>query len=161
MEPRRRLLILVLFLTAVAACQAAERKVVPDGLTRAWTYNAAAPSLMPGATLDSLLAPEQDLPTSRRIGLWARRFAADSTNVYCFGLKPGGYVSEGRLVDDVHVDCISLLYRVTELAQARTARDAVASAFAMPTMRQRDDDPVLHPGPVGDQADPRSPRSGE
>ncbi len=129
MDPRRRLILAVLALVAVGACHGGERKIIPAPLSRVWAYNAQAPQLRREATLDSLLAQEQGLPTAHRIGLWARRFRADTTNVYCFGPKPGGYVSEGRLVDDAHVDCISLLYRVCELAQARTARDAVTVAL--------------------------------
>jgi hypothetical protein len=107
----------------------AERKPASARLAKLYAYNAASPLLYPAATLDSLLAAEQALPTAQRIGLWARRFLADTTNVYCFGLKPGGYVAEGRLVDDDKLDCISLLYRVTELARAHDTVDAVTVAL--------------------------------
>jgi len=88
--------------------------------------NLAVPTL---AAVDSLLALEQPSPTARRIGLWARRFHADGSFTYRFGLSEGGYVSEGRLVPGKHQDCVSFLYRTTELARATDARDAVLIAL--------------------------------
>ena len=48
---------------------------------------------------------------------------------YLFGLSEGGYAREGEIVDDLHVDCVSLLYRCAELARASSADDAVAWAL--------------------------------
>ncbi len=55
------------------------------------------------------------------MGAWARRFVAADRATYCFGLADSGYVSLGRLVLDRRQDCISLMYRTTELARAPTA----------------------------------------
>jgi hypothetical protein len=132
MTALRTLLLLILLTLATTSCAQtapADRKPASPRLAKLYAYNAASPLLFPAATLDSLLAAEQQLPTAQRIGLWARRFLADSTHVYCFGPKPGGYVAEGRLVDDDKLDCIALLYRVTELARAHDAVDAVTVAL--------------------------------
>ncbi len=135
MAALRALLLMIVLATATTGCaQTAppanvDPKPASPRLAKLYAYNAASPLLFPAATLDSLLAAEQQLPTAQRIGLWARRFLADSTHVYCFGLKPGGYVAEGRLVDDDKLDCIALLYRVTELARAHDAVDAVTVAL--------------------------------
>jgi len=88
--------------------------------------NLAVPTL---AAVDSLLALEQPLPTAQRIGLWARRFHADGSFDYCFGLADGGYVDDGLLVPGKRQDCVSFLYRTTELARATDARDAVLVAL--------------------------------
>jgi len=80
---------------------------------------------MPVATEDSLLAAEFDQTTAAKVGQWARRFAADDEVSYLFGPLAGGYVADGEIVSDYQQDCVSLLYRVGELARARDARDAV------------------------------------
>jgi len=92
--------------------------------------NLAVPTVAPPARLDSLLAAEQDLPAPARVGRWARRFLAWGQAEYRFGPAAGGYVAEGRLVPGRTQDCISLLYRLTELALATDARDAVHLALA-------------------------------
>jgi hypothetical protein len=86
---------------------------------------ATASRLLPTTREDSLLADEFDLATAEKMDLWARRFAAADSVSYLFGPKPGGYVAAGALVDDRRQDCVSLLYRVSELARARDAGDAV------------------------------------
>ncbi|MBN2172133.1 MAG: hypothetical protein JW819_12510 [Candidatus Krumholzibacteriota bacterium] len=98
-------------------------------LERALAANAAT-ALHAPAVMDSLLAAERGLPTARRIGLWARRFLADPSSEYRFGLAPGGYVTEGLLASDHRQDCVSLLYRATELAQAADHRAALRRALA-------------------------------
>ena len=47
-----------------------------------------------------------------------------------FGPNADGYVAERDLVRDHRQDCVSLLYRCTELARARDHRDAIAVALA-------------------------------
>lgn len=74
---------------------------------------------------DQILAAEYARPTAAKVGLWARRFAAADSVIYLFGPQDGGYVAEGDVVSDRRQDCVSLLYRVGELARARDARDAV------------------------------------
>jgi hypothetical protein len=91
--------------------------------------NLAVPTVATPAVLDSLLAAEQGEPVAARVGRWARRYLAWGEAGYRFGLADGGYVDAGLLVPGRRQDCISLLYRVTELAQARSARQAVALAL--------------------------------
>jgi len=98
-------------------------------LIRVHALNAEQPQLFAPAVMDSLLAAEQGRPVPERIGLWARRFLADSTHTYLFGGDAGGYVTEGVLVDDDHLDCVSLVYRATDLARATDSRDAVQVAL--------------------------------
>jgi hypothetical protein len=107
-------------------------RTTPDEAARqrVLQHNLAAPALLPAATLDSLLSAEADLPAADRIGLWARRFLAAGTSEYRFGLAEGGYAREGMLVDDAHHDCVSLLYRSSELARSRDHRDAILIALA-------------------------------
>lgn len=100
-----------------------------EALGRAVDYAEAAPRIMPVAREDSLLAAEGGLPTAARIGRWARRFAGAEGVTYRFGLQEGGYVAEGALIRDDRQDCVSLMYRVTELARADDHRDAVVWAL--------------------------------
>lgn len=86
---------------------------------------ATASRLYSAATEDSLLGAEFALPTAEKMSRWARRFARATDVVYLFGPKPVGYVATGSVVDDYHQDCVSLLYRVSELARARNSADAV------------------------------------
>jgi hypothetical protein len=102
----------------------------PGALARAQARAEAADRLTPTAVEDSLLAAQQGLPTADRVGLWARRFVAAGGIRYVFGPSADGYVAEREIVRDHRQDCISLLYRCTELAQARDHRDAVAVALA-------------------------------
>ena len=90
--------------------------------------NLAADELLPAAAMDSVLAAETDLPVGRRLGGWARRFLADGGVIYRFGPAAGGYVAEGLLVSDHRQDCVSLVYRCSELARAADRHDAVAVA---------------------------------
>jgi len=101
---------------------AAARAAARDAVT---TRAAAGQRLLTPAAEDSVLAAEFARATATKVGLWARRFAdADNVN-YLFGPKVGGYVAEGDIVSDRRQDCVSLLYRVGELARARSAHDAV------------------------------------
>lgn len=81
--------------------------------------------------IDSLLAGDGSLPTAERIGAWARRFRDAGGSSYRFGPAEGGYVAEGRLALDEHQDCVSLMYRCTELGQAADATDALAWALRL------------------------------
>jgi len=89
-----------------------------------------AGTLHPPARMDSLLAAESDRPVAERIGLWARRFAEAKDPRYLFGLAEGGYAKEGLLVDDHALDCVSLVYRVCELARSHSESDALRIALA-------------------------------
>ncbi|MEZ4396211.1 MAG: hypothetical protein R3C71_04845 [Candidatus Krumholzibacteriia bacterium] len=117
--------LLALLILAGAACAGTEPALPPALVARN-----AQDALQAAAGTDSLLALEQGLPTGERIGRWARRFLADPASEYRFGLKEGGYVAEGLLVSDHRQDCVSLLYRCTELARASDADDALRVALA-------------------------------
>lgn len=135
----QKMVLCALLLAGAASVAASE--YVPAGtpagsaadsaMERAVRRNLAAPWVLAPAAVDSLLAAESDLPTSERIDRWARRFLAAGGAEYRFGPEPGGYVAQGALVDDAHHDCVSLLYRVVELARAESAADAVRLALAL------------------------------
>ena len=116
---------LILALLLAAGCRA--ETPLPDSVAGRNTGDA---TLHAPAVLDSLLAAEQQLPTAERVGLWARRFLADPDSEYLFGLKEGGYAAEGLLASDHRQDCVSLLYRSSELARATTHDDALRIALA-------------------------------
>ena len=113
----------LLLLAALAAPPNAAE--VPEAILR---YNAPGEVFRP-ARIDSLLVAEQEAPTSDRIAAWARRYLAAEGIGYRFGLAEGGYARDGLLVKDRHQDCVSLVYRCTELARARDRRDALAWAL--------------------------------
>lgn len=102
-----------------------------DALERAVASNLARPDILAPAALDSVLAAERSLPVGERVGRWARRYLQAPRTEYRFGLAAGGYVDAGLLVPGTVHDCISFLYRTTELARARDARDAVELALAL------------------------------
>ncbi len=76
-----------------------------------------------------MLAADQGRTVAERIGAWARRFQAAGTSNYTFGPADGGYVAEGRLALDRRQDCISLMYRCSELGRAGNAAGALAVAL--------------------------------
>jgi hypothetical protein len=73
--------------------------------------------------------PAPDLTPSHRVGFWARHFLDQGGQAYCFGLAKEGYVTRGLLWDDRAFDCISFMYRCTELARARDNDEALAWAL--------------------------------
>ncbi|MDM7913704.1 MAG: hypothetical protein ACE15D_09370 [Candidatus Eisenbacteria bacterium] len=93
------------------------------------SYNLDKPYTLPSARIDSVMATLDGLSLGDRIAAWARFFQQEGKSTYLFGLDPGGYVAEGRLVDDFHFDCVLFLYRTTELGRSTTAREAVQFAF--------------------------------
>jgi hypothetical protein len=110
-------------LMLAAACGADPDAAAVDRALQANGGEAAA-SGPPGPAIDP------GLPIGRRVGLWARRYADAGAASYCFGLADSGYAALGRLVLDERHDCISLVYRVTELARSGGGRGAVAAALA-------------------------------
>ncbi|MFH1143623.1 MAG: hypothetical protein V1774_03680 [Candidatus Eisenbacteria bacterium] len=80
-------------------------------------------------TIDSLMAQYAELPLGEKIAAWADYFWQRGDAVYLFGLADGGYVREGRLVDDFRTDCVLFFYRVTELGRSSSALEAVQFAF--------------------------------
>jgi hypothetical protein len=117
-------------LATVAGAGSGCAATAPGALARAQARAEAADRLLPAAAEDSLLAAQQGLPTAERVGQWARRFLAADGIRYVFGPNADGYVAEREIVRDHRQDCISLLYRCTELARARDHRDAIAVALA-------------------------------
>ena len=117
--------VLVPLLLAAAAVSACGADPDAQAIERALAFNGgeAAAAGPAGAAIDPAL------PLPARVGAWARRFAAAGGATYCFGLDDDGYAARGRLVLDEHQDCISLLYRTTELARAADGREAVAWAL--------------------------------
>jgi hypothetical protein len=119
-------LVCMLMILAVGCAPGEDQRA----LVRAADHAESAPRIMSVERENRLLTEEKDLPTAARIGQWARRFLSAEGVEYLFGLKEGGYVAEGDLVRDDRQDCVSLMYRVTELARADDHRDAVAWALA-------------------------------
>ena len=78
---------------------------------------------------DSVLAAEADMPVPARIAAWARRFLTAPGAGYLFGPAEGGYVAAGRLVLDGRQDCVSLMYRCSELGRAGSAVGALEVAL--------------------------------
>jgi len=115
-----------LVLLPIAGCRSDSDRSSLDRIQR---YNSAAGAVMEPARQDSILASERTLPTAVRIGRWARRFLESDGVEYRFGPADGGYVAEGRIIHDRSHDCVSLMYRCTELAQATDHLDAVLVAL--------------------------------
>jgi hypothetical protein len=123
--------VLMLMLILAAGCVEGEAENKGEGEARQRAIERAdsARRIMTSAQEDAVLAEEKILPTSLRVGLWARRFLKAKGVEYRFGLAEGGYVAEGELIRDDRQDCVSLMYRVTELARADDHRDAVTWAL--------------------------------
>ncbi|MCP4546433.1 MAG: DUF1460 domain-containing protein [bacterium] len=124
-------LLLVIFLLAGCGQALRDTHCAADTLPpQLVELNLRSPAIESAAHIDSLLALETTTPTAKRIGLWARRFLASPDASYLFGVKPEGYVAEGLIVQDHKLDCVSLMYRCTELARAHDHRHALAVALA-------------------------------
>ena len=131
--PRLLSLILLGLLLASASCSRDNHRGTDQhsaARARIVALNLASPAILPAAVVDSLLTAEAELPVAERIGRWARRFLDEPRAEYRFGLAEGGYVTEGLIVDDRHHDCVSLLYRTSELARAVDHGDALDVALA-------------------------------
>ncbi len=113
-------------------------------LARAQVFNRT----LAGDATDQDLAAEQGRPTALRQGDWAARLAARSDLGYRFGLADGGYAAAGRLAPGGDHDCISLVYRVCELARARTVDHALSVALATRFAGAVAESPVLADGRV-------------
>jgi len=111
-------------------------------------YNLDNPHTLPSATIDSLMNTLQGKSVGDRIAFWADTFYRDGHARYLFGLDPGGYVTEGRLVDDFQADCVLFLYRTTELGRSSSAREAVQFAFGTRFFGAGVNDAILPEGRV-------------
>jgi fermentation-respiration switch protein FrsA (DUF1100 family) len=99
-----------------------------EALQRALAFNGT--QVPGGGNGTEQFAAAAELPTvGERVGFWARRFLTDDAAVYCFGPAEGGYVAAGRLLWDQAHDCVSFMYRCTELARSGSAEEAVSWAL--------------------------------
>ncbi len=92
-------------------------------------YNLDNDHTLPSSLIDSMMREYKSYAIGDRIAAWADYFWSRGDANYLFGLKPGGYVTKGRLVDDYATDCILFFYRVTELGRSSSALEAVQFAF--------------------------------
>ncbi|MCK4306291.1 MAG: hypothetical protein KAY24_18770 [Candidatus Eisenbacteria sp.] len=92
-------------------------------------FNLDGDRTLPSSLIDSLMVEFSTLDLGQRIAAWADYFRKRGDAKYIFGLQPGGYAHEGRLVDDFGTDCILFFYRTTELGRSSNALEAVQFAF--------------------------------
>jgi len=92
-------------------------------------FNLNGPHARPAAEIDAEMAKLAPLPVGERIAAWADWFYQLGDTAYVYGRDPQGYVSQGRLVDDCHTDCVLFFYRTTELGRSSSALEAVQFAF--------------------------------
>jgi uncharacterized protein len=75
--------------------------------------------------INKYLSASNGKPVAANVGYWARYFASRDDILYCFGPNDGGYVAQGALVLDGRQDCVSLLYRCSELARSGSLAESV------------------------------------
>lgn len=92
-------------------------------------FNLKDPQALPEQEINAQMSKLDRLAVGEKIAAWAEYFHKRNITTYRFGLKPGGYANEGRLVDDFRPDCVLFFYRVTELGRSSTALEAVQFAF--------------------------------
>lgn len=92
-------------------------------------FNLQGAQSLPEKEIDQRMHELGGLPVGGRIAAWAEHMWQRGITTYRFGLKPGGYASEGRLIDDFRTDCVLFVYRVTELGRSSSALEAVQFAF--------------------------------
>jgi len=93
-------------------------------LDRAAQYNTL--SLPPGEY--GLGSDYSTCSIEEKISRWIG-FSSRQSHGYRFGLAEEGYVTEGKLFMNGHYDCVSFMYRCTELARATSERDNLAWAL--------------------------------
>jgi hypothetical protein len=92
-------------------------------------FNLNSPHARPASEIDAEMARLAALPVGERIADWAEWFYLLGDTTYVYGRDPQGYVTQGRLVDDCHTDCVLFFYRTTELGRSSSALEAVQFAF--------------------------------
>jgi hypothetical protein len=92
-------------------------------------FNLSGPHARSAAEIDAEMTQLASLPVGERIAAWADWFNLLGDTTYVYGRDPQGYVTQGRLVDDCHTDCVLFFYRTTELGRSSTALEAVQFAF--------------------------------
>lgn len=102
-------------------------KVLSAALDRAAEFNAEEMQTIPLKMYDP--GPEYDaLPMGLKISHWIENRSRNSLG-YRFGLAEDGYAADGRLMTKGFYDCVSFMYRCTELARAGSPRDDLAWAL--------------------------------
>jgi len=92
-------------------------------------FNLGLGPLADTPNMEKALKENRDNPVADNVGFWARYFEARDDIVYCFGPGDGGYVAQSCLVLDNRQDCISLLYRCSELARSADLNESVGWAL--------------------------------
>ncbi len=92
-------------------------------------FNLESDHAVPSGEIDARMAEMTALEMGDRIAAWAEYFRQRGDARYLYGRDPGGYVIEGRLVDDFATDCVLFFCRVTELGRSTNALEAVQFAF--------------------------------
>ncbi|MBM3316789.1 MAG: hypothetical protein FJY75_02950 [Candidatus Eisenbacteria bacterium] len=92
-------------------------------------FNLEGVQTLPEKEIDERMGEFSGVEVGKRIADWAEYFWKRGVTTYRFGLKPGGYAAEGRLVDDFRTDCVLFVYRTTELGRSSSALEAVQFAF--------------------------------
>ncbi len=96
-------------------------------LDRALAYNEGRWPGIPAADFFQGTGQEQD-SLGERLDAWIATRAKESKG-YKFGLAEGGYVAEGELGSGGEYDCVSFMYRTTELARSTDMRDSFSWAL--------------------------------
>jgi len=113
----------------VDPAEAARQERLMKRYDRMIDFNLKSVQALEPSALDAKMAEFADLALHERIAAWADYFWERRITTYRHGLKEGGYVREGRLVDDFRTDCVLFVYRVTELGRSSSALEAVQFAF--------------------------------
>ncbi len=92
-------------------------------------FNLESARVVPADDIDARMLEMSGLEMGDRIATWAEYFWNRGDARYVYGRDPGGYVTEGRLVDDFNTDCVLFFCRVTELGRSTSALEAVQFAF--------------------------------
>jgi len=109
----------------------AERPEPDSRLEHIRRISLAGPRVVPLEELRAHFERVRPLPIGERIASWASFFLERNEAVYVFGDAPGGYVHEGRLLDDRATDCVLFSSRVVELATSESPEEAVGRALAL------------------------------
>jgi hypothetical protein len=100
-------------------------------LERTRSVSLAGPHVVPLEELRARFDAVRSLAIGDRIASWASFFLERNEAVYVFGDAPGGYVHEGRLIDDRATDCVLFSSRVVELATSDSPEEAVDRALSL------------------------------
>jgi len=92
-------------------------------------FNLESAQALPAEEIDARMLEMSGLELGDRIAVWANYFWERGDARYVYGRDPGGYVTEGRLVDDFNTDCVLFFCRATELGRSTSALEAVQFAF--------------------------------